>query len=368
MSDELMNINVSDLINDVDNSSLKIYKMFNHNKFLPNNKRIKNIAWRIHNKKLKPNDELVQSQIDDLYENENEKTDHFDKDLSNLNNNGNENNNKLKADIPNFSGSNDFDYVAHIRRISHDLSNEDFLFNNILQKDINSLQRSKSESSPIKIPSSSESSFNYHQSSTRSSNFQSSFSSNSISLENSQLLKHKLKNSKLPMRKPKKFLQCSNCNTKTTPLWRKYNQGELLCNACGLFYKLHGVLRPLNDRVDKIDKFDQSLPHTETQNDQKDEYSNNDTNSNFIKSDKMDNDIVLQSDNLDLFNSNLTQSSSSYVSPIDSNLLLKQSDYKFDFDFSYDLTNQDLNNLLNDDLFATKHDNLDFDFNKMTQN
>ncbi|CAG2110627.1 unnamed protein product [Medioppia subpectinata] len=40
-------------------------------------------------------------------------------------------------------------------------------------------------------------------------------------------------------------LTCSNCHTSTTTLWRRNNQGEPVCNACGLYYKLHGVNRPL---------------------------------------------------------------------------------------------------------------------------
>lgn len=37
---------------------------------------------------------------------------------------------------------------------------------------------------------------------------------------------------------------CDNCFTTSTPLWRKTSEGRLLCNACGLFFKLHGVVRP----------------------------------------------------------------------------------------------------------------------------
>lgn len=37
---------------------------------------------------------------------------------------------------------------------------------------------------------------------------------------------------------------CDNCLTTSTPLWRKTSEGRLLCNACGLFLKLHGVVRP----------------------------------------------------------------------------------------------------------------------------
>ena len=36
-------------------------------------------------------------------------------------------------------------------------------------------------------------------------------------------------------------LSCSNCETNTTTLWRRNNQGEPVCNACGLYFKLHNV-------------------------------------------------------------------------------------------------------------------------------
>lgn len=47
-------------------------------------------------------------------------------------------------------------------------------------------------------------------------------------------------------------LRCSNCGTGNTTLWRRNNDGEPVCNACGLYYKLHGVNRPLNMRKDGI--------------------------------------------------------------------------------------------------------------------
>ena len=47
-------------------------------------------------------------------------------------------------------------------------------------------------------------------------------------------------------------LCCTNCGTTTTTLWRRNNEGEPVCNACGLYYKLHGVNRPLAMRKDGI--------------------------------------------------------------------------------------------------------------------
>ncbi|CAG59477.1 uncharacterized protein GVI51_G04213 [Nakaseomyces glabratus] len=45
---------------------------------------------------------------------------------------------------------------------------------------------------------------------------------------------------------------CKNCMTSTTPLWRRDEQGSVLCNACGLFLKLHGKPRPISLKTDVI--------------------------------------------------------------------------------------------------------------------
>lgn len=47
-------------------------------------------------------------------------------------------------------------------------------------------------------------------------------------------------------------LTCSNCQTNTTSLWRRNNVGEPVCNACGLYFRLHGVNRPLAMKKDSI--------------------------------------------------------------------------------------------------------------------
>ncbi|XP_043469552.1 box A-binding factor-like isoform X2 [Leptopilina heterotoma] len=47
-------------------------------------------------------------------------------------------------------------------------------------------------------------------------------------------------------------LQCSNCHTGATSLWRRNQMGESVCNACGLYFKLHGVNRPLAMKKETI--------------------------------------------------------------------------------------------------------------------
>ncbi|MGH0129568.1 UNVERIFIED_CONTAM: hypothetical protein FKN15_039076 [Acipenser sinensis] len=47
-------------------------------------------------------------------------------------------------------------------------------------------------------------------------------------------------------------LCCTNCHTTTTTLWRRNAEGEPVCNACGLYMKLHGVARPLAMKKESI--------------------------------------------------------------------------------------------------------------------
>lgn len=46
--------------------------------------------------------------------------------------------------------------------------------------------------------------------------------------------------------------ECANCNTRSTPLWRRYGPSNFLCNACGLFHRVNGNHRPLVRNIRRV--------------------------------------------------------------------------------------------------------------------
>ncbi|XP_005410114.2 PREDICTED: transcription factor GATA-5 [Chinchilla lanigera] len=73
-------------------------------------------------------------------------------------------------------------------------------------------------------------------------------------------LYHKMNGVNRPLVRPQKRLSssrraglcCTNCHTTHTTLWRRNTEGEPVCNACGLYMKLHGVPRPLAMKKESI--------------------------------------------------------------------------------------------------------------------
>lgn len=231
-------INVAELIQDSDDTSLDVFKMYQHKNYLPHNKRISNIAWRIQNKKI------LASQRQKMKEERSrqEKT----QDLM-------ASGNKLD----------EFDYISHIRRMSQEHGDENAIAisgNNTKQGS----PYSNSLTSDSSLFSGNRSSTSTVNPSTANKSNENLLTSYITSLESTFKDDYKLPErlSKITPPNKTKFLQCTNCNTRTTPLWRKSNNGDLLCNACGLFYKLHGVLRPLNQPNTKATSLDETISQT----------------------------------------------------------------------------------------------------------
>ncbi|KAJ7219784.1 hypothetical protein C8J57DRAFT_1095160 [Mycena rebaudengoi] len=51
---------------------------------------------------------------------------------------------------------------------------------------------------------------------------------------------------------PVATLECDNCHTKATSVWRRGMMGERVCNACGVYERTRGIKRPPEMRSDLV--------------------------------------------------------------------------------------------------------------------
>lgn len=220
-----------EIIEDMDDSSMRIFKMYKNKAYLPHSKRISNIAWRIQNKKVmltRPHPISPPACTGSTTSANDEGFDYADHILHLLRQNSLHHSQSLNRSLSSNS--------THSRHSSQGRTQSDCRIPpTIINKTLTSSPVPLSNKLDLK-------------------NRISTTNPNSFHLERSDLSKAResaihrttLLTKRMPYSEPESprpVLQCSHCFSQSTPMWRQGPSGELLCNACGLYNKLHGSLR-----------------------------------------------------------------------------------------------------------------------------
>ncbi|KAI9010681.1 hypothetical protein DFJ74DRAFT_685344 [Hyaloraphidium curvatum] len=54
--------------------------------------------------------------------------------------------------------------------------------------------------------------------------------------------------------------RCAHCNVAKSPCWRRQANGNMLCNACGLYYRYHNAMRPIPRQTGAEDDDERAKP------------------------------------------------------------------------------------------------------------
>ncbi|XP_055952754.1 transcription factor GATA-3-like isoform X1 [Argiope bruennichi] len=134
-------------------------------------------------------------------------------------------------------------------------------------------------------------------------------------------LYYKMNGHSRPLVKPKRRLSsskrvgtsCANCRTTTTTLWRRNHHGEPVCNACGLYFKLHNMRRPIAMKKDGIQTRNRKIVSRGRK--KKCSLSMEDTNKAFCSREYMDYNPIQQCSRVQPYAENENLNGSNFFTP-----------------------------------------------------